>query len=113
MSARDIRPHGAGQGARLPIPANDDARCWQATGVVGIKESRDDNPDWAPEGAGEQDAKAFTNTVAGAARRPRQPGLAVVGRQVDDIYRQMDDQLTRMAEIQLQFDRLRSRIRLL
>jgi hypothetical protein len=30
-----------------------------------------------------------------------------------DIYLQMDDQLTRMAEIQVQFDRLRSRIRLL
>jgi len=36
-----------------------------------------------------------------------------VGRQIDDIYFQMDDQLTRMAEIQVQFDRLRSRIRLL
>jgi phage terminase small subunit len=56
--------------------------------------------------------------VAGADRRPRiarqQPRLpAHVRRQIDDIYRRMDDQLTRMAEIQLQFDRLRSRIRLL
>jgi hypothetical protein len=56
--------------------------------------------------------------AAEAVRRPRapqrQPRLAAqVGRQIDDIYLQMDDQLTRMAEIQLQFDRLRSRIRLL
>jgi hypothetical protein len=56
--------------------------------------------------------------AAGAARRFRasrqQPRLAAqVWRQIDDIYLQMDDQLTRMAEIQLQFDRLRSRIRLL
>jgi len=58
-----------------------------------------------------------TNVSAGAARRSpalRQPRLvAQVGRQIDDIYSQMDDQLTRMAEIQLQFDRLRSKIRLL
>jgi hypothetical protein len=56
--------------------------------------------------------------AAGAARKSRaprqQPRLAAqVGRQIDDIYLQMDDQLTRMAEIQLQFDRLRSVIRLL
>jgi hypothetical protein len=55
--------------------------------------------------------------AAGAARRPRapqQPRLAAqVGRQIDDLYLQMDDQLTHMAEIQLQFDRLRSRVRLL
>jgi hypothetical protein len=56
--------------------------------------------------------------AGGAARRSRaprqQPRLAAqVGRQLDDIYLQMDDQLTRMAEIQLQFDRLRSSIRLL
>jgi hypothetical protein len=58
-----------------------------------------------------------TSRAAGAARRshaPRQPRLvAQLGRQIDDIYSQMDDQLTRMAEIQLQFDRLRSKIRLL
>jgi hypothetical protein len=58
-----------------------------------------------------------TSTAGGAAhstRAPRQqPRLAAqVGREIDDIYLQMDDQLTRMAEIQLQFDRLRSRIRL-
>ena len=56
--------------------------------------------------------------AGGPAHRPRaprqQPRLAMqVGRQIDDIYFQMDDQLTRMAEIQVQFDRLRSRIRLL
>ena len=34
-----------------------------------------------------------------------------VGRQIDEIYLQLDDQLTRMAQIQLQFDELRSRIR--
>jgi hypothetical protein len=55
---------------------------------------------------------------AGAVRKPRalqhQPRLAAqVGRQIDDIYLQMDDQLTRMAQTQLQFDRLRSQIKLL
>jgi hypothetical protein len=34
-----------------------------------------------------------------------------VGRQIDDIYLQLDTQLTRMAHIQLQLDELRSKIR--
>jgi hypothetical protein len=43
-----------------------------------------------------------------------QPRLAAsVGRQIDEIYLQLDDQLTHMAQIQLQFDRLRSKIKLL
>ena len=59
-----------------------------------------------------------TSTAGGADHNPRaprqQPRLAAqIGRQIDDIYLQMDDQLTRMAEIQLQFDRLRAQIRLL
>jgi hypothetical protein len=59
-----------------------------------------------------------TSTAGGAAHSPRaprqQPRLAAqIGQQIDDIYVQMDDQLTRMAEIQLQFDRLRAQIRLL
>jgi hypothetical protein len=45
--------------------------------------------------------------------RPQPRLIGPVGRQIDDIYFQLDDQLTRMAEIQLQFDRLRSKIRLL
>jgi hypothetical protein len=32
-------------------------------------------------------------------------------RQIDDIYLQLDTELTRLGEIQLQFDRLRSTIR--
>jgi hypothetical protein len=36
---------------------------------------------------------------------------AVVRRQMEQIYLQLDAQLTRLAEIQLQFDELRSRIR--
>jgi hypothetical protein len=56
--------------------------------------------------------------AGGAARRTRTEGqrpwlTARVGRQIDDIYFQLDNQLTRMAEIQLQFDRLRSQIKLL
>ena len=47
--------------------------------------------------------------------RPRQQSLraAQIKRQIDEIYLQMDEQLMRMAKIQLQFDQLRSRIRLL
>jgi hypothetical protein len=61
-----------------------------------------------------------TRTTAGATRhadstksrlRPRLAGR--LGTEIDHIYRQLDEQLTRMAEIQLQFDRLRSKIRLL
>lgn len=36
---------------------------------------------------------------------------AGVQRQIEDIYLQLDTQLTRLAEIQLQFDQLRSKIR--
>jgi len=36
---------------------------------------------------------------------------AVVQRQIEHIYVQLDAQLTRLAEIQLQFDDLRSKIR--
>jgi len=45
--------------------------------------------------------------------RERTRSLAAVGRMFDDLYSQLDRQLTRMAEIQLQFDALRSKIRLL
>jgi hypothetical protein len=45
--------------------------------------------------------------------RQRTRSLADVGRMFDDLYSQLDRQLTRMAEIQLQFDALRSKIRLL
>jgi hypothetical protein len=38
---------------------------------------------------------------------------ANVGRPISDVYHQLDDQLTRMAHIQLQFDRLLSKIKLL
>lgn len=53
---------------------------------------------------------------AGGVRNPHARRLAprvvtTIGREIDAIYVQMDDQLTRMAEIQLQFDRLRSKIR--
>ena len=37
--------------------------------------------------------------------------IAGVRRQIEDLYFQLDSQLTRMAEIQLQFDGLRSKIR--
>jgi hypothetical protein len=58
-----------------------------------------------------------TRSDARVARNPRpgrlQPGLARIGREIDAIYLQLDDQLTRMAQIQLRFDRLRSKVRLL
>ena len=41
----------------------------------------------------------------------RARAMASLGRQFDDLYEQMDLQLTRMAHIQLQFDALRSKIR--
>jgi hypothetical protein len=45
--------------------------------------------------------------------RHRTRSLADVGRMFDDLYTQLDLELTRMAQIQLQFDTLRSKIRLL
>jgi len=45
---------------------------------------------------------------------PTRPHLrlpAVVQRQIEHIYLQLDAQLTRLAEIRLQFDALRSKIR--
>ena len=49
------------------------------------------------------------------ATRQDHPGrtraIASLGRQFDDLYEQLDLQLTRMAHIQLQFDALRSKIR--
>jgi hypothetical protein len=45
--------------------------------------------------------------------RQRVRSLADVGRMFDDLYAQLDLELTRMAQIQLQFDTLRSKIRLL
>lgn len=57
------------------------------------------------------------------AKRTRNRGTTPVGRamrlsagvrrQIDEIYLQLDTELTRLAEIQLQFDRLRSTIRYL
>jgi hypothetical protein len=43
--------------------------------------------------------------------RQRAQSLAELGRMFEDLYSQLDLQLTRMAQIQLQFDALRSRIR--
>ena len=45
--------------------------------------------------------------------RQRTRSLADVGRMFDDLYTQLDLELTRMAQIQLQFDALRAKIRLL
>jgi len=39
--------------------------------------------------------------------------VAQLGRMFDDLYTQLDLQLTRLAQIQLQFDALRMKIRLL
>lgn len=44
-------------------------------------------------------------------RRAR--AIADCGRRFDDLYGRLDSQLTRMAEIQLEFDDLRSKFRLL
>ena len=71
------------------------------------------------EFADERDMKApFTRRDVRPRRkpgttRPRQPSRlpAVVKRQIEDIFLQLDTQLTRLAEIQLQFDALRSKIR--
>ena len=48
-----------------------------------------------------------------ANKRQRTRSLADVGRMFDDLYTQLDLELTRMAQIQLQFHTLRSKIRLL
>jgi hypothetical protein len=50
-------------------------------------------------------------TADGPARRAR--AMADLGRRFDDLYRQLDMQLTGMANIQLQFDALRAEIKLL
>ena len=61
--------------------------------------------------------KKSTHSMKGvnAARQQDHPGrsraIASLGRQFDDLYEQLDLQLTRMAHIQLQFDALRSKIR--
>ena len=54
-----------------------------------------------------------TGKTSGADHRQRARSLAELGRMFDDLYSQLDLQLTRMAQIQLQFDALRSKIRLL
>ena len=41
----------------------------------------------------------------------RMRSLADLGRMFDDLYSQLDLQLTRMAQLQLEFDALRSKIR--
>ena len=46
-------------------------------------------------------------------RPRRKPTIEELGRRFDDLYSQLDNQLTRMAEIQLEFDALRSKLRLL
>ena len=49
-----------------------------------------------------------------AQERPRRKQtIEELGRRFDDLYSQLDNQLTRMAEIQLEFDALRSKLRLL
>ena len=45
--------------------------------------------------------------------RQRTRSVAQLGRMFDDLYTQLDLQLTRLAQIQLQFDALRLKIRLL
>ncbi len=50
-------------------------------------------------------------TAESHARRAR--ALADLGRRFDDLYTQLDLQLTGMANIQLQFDALRAEIKLL
>ena len=45
--------------------------------------------------------------------RQRTRSVAQLGRMFDDLYTQLDLQLTRLAQIQLQFDALRMKIRLL
>ena len=54
-----------------------------------------------------------TKKTSGTDNRVRARSLAELGRMFDDLYSQLDLQLTRMAQIQLQFDALRSKIRLL
>ena len=51
--------------------------------------------------------------TSGTDNRRRTRSLAELGRMFDDLYLQLDLQLTQMAQIQLQFDALRSKIRLL
>jgi hypothetical protein len=51
--------------------------------------------------------------TSGTDNRQRARSLEDLCRMFDDLYSQLDLQLTRMAQIQLQFDALRSRIRLL
>ena len=45
--------------------------------------------------------------------RQRTRSAAQLGRMFDDLYTQLDLQLTRLAQIQLQFDALRVKLRLL
>ena len=52
-------------------------------------------------------AKAVTDVERPGSAR----AIASLGREFDDLYEQLDMELTRMANIQLQFDALRSKIR--
>jgi hypothetical protein len=58
-------------------------------------------------------AQRRTNEKQLAGRTARQYARLLTGlrSQVEDLYRQLDAQLTRMAEIQLAFDGLRSKLR--
>ena len=51
------------------------------------------------------------NAPTGGDRPGQARAIASLGRQFDDLYEQLDVQLTRMAHIQLQFDTLRSKFR--
>ena len=52
--------------------------------------------------------------IPGKARSGQRVGIvAGVGRQLEEIYLQLDTQLTRLAQIQLQVEDLRSKIKLL
>lgn len=62
---------------------------------------------------GARNTRRTVGTVGRTDSRQHTRLVAGVGRQIDDIYLQLDTQLTRMAQIQLQFDDLRSKIRLL
>ena len=54
---------------------------------------------------------AAAYTPGSANQRQRSQMAAGVKQQIDDIYLQFDAQLTRMAQIQLRFDEVRSKIR--
>jgi hypothetical protein len=61
--------------------------------------------------AGRQARRRKTEKVSGRTARQYARLLAGLRSQIDDLYRQLDAQLTRMAEIQLSFTIMRSKLR--